>query len=175
MEKATFGSGCFWCTEAFFTRLKGVSNVKSGYSGGHIKNPTYREICNGFTGHAEVIHFDFDPSVITFIELLEVFWNTHDPTTLNRQGNDIGTQYRSAIFYHNDHQRDEAKKYKRELEDAGIWEDPIVTQIAPFDTFYDAEEYHQNYYDNNKAQPYCNFVINPKLSKFKEVFKDKLS
>ena len=175
MEYATFGAGCFWCTEAFFTRLKGVSNVKSGYSGGHVKKPTYREICGGLTGHAEVIHFEYDPKVISYKELLEVFWSTHYPTTLNRQGNDIGTQYRSAIFYHDQVQKEEALKYKRILDETGIWSDAIVTQIAPFDCFYEAEDYHQEYYDNNRDQPYCSFIINPKLSKFKEVFREKLA
>jgi peptide-methionine (S)-S-oxide reductase len=175
MELATFGSGCFWCTEAFFQRLKGVYNLQSGYTGGHIKNPTYREVCSGMTGHAEAIHFEFDPEVISYRELLEVFWKTHDPTTLNRQGNDIGTQYRSVIFYHNDLQRDEALAYKQKLDNAGVWDKPIVTEISPFDIFYSAEGYHQEYFNNNQDQPYCSFVINPKLAKFKEVFKDKLS
>ena len=174
MQKATFGSGCFWCTEAFFQRLKGVYNVESGYTGGQLKNPTYREVCMGNTGHAEVIHFDYDPDQISFVELLEVFWKTHDPTTLNRQGNDVGTQYRSAIFYHTDAQRDEALAYKQKLDQAGIWPDPIVTEITPFDIFYPAEDYHKEYFNNNEDQPYCSFVINPKLAKFKEVFKDKL-
>ena len=174
MEYATFGSGCFWCTEAFFTRLKGVFNVRPGYTGGHTKNPTYREICSGLTGHAESIQFEYDPEVISYSELLEVFWKTHDPTTLNRQGNDIGTQYRSVIFYHSEFQKSEAIKYKQILDKSGIWDEPIVTEITSYDVFYDAEDYHMNYFDNNKDQPYCSFVINPKLAKFKEIFKDKL-
>lgn len=175
MQKATFGSGCFWCTEAYFQRLKGVSNVQSGYAGGTVKNPTYREICTGLTGHAEVIQFDFDEKIISYPELLEVFWKTHDPTTLNRQGNDVGTQYRSVIFCHDDQQKQQAIEYKRKLEEAKIWSDPIVTEITELDVFYPAENYHQEYFNNNKDQPYCSFVINPKLSKFKEVFKDKLA
>ncbi len=174
MEIATFGAGCFWCTEAIFQRLKGVKSVKSGYSGGNVANPTYREVCSGSTGHAEVVQIEFDPNVIPYKDLLEIFWKTHDPTTLNRQGNDVGTMYRSAIFYHNEEQRDLATAYKDKLNKSGAWIDPIVTEIAPFEAFYEAENYHQNYYDNNGSQPYCNFVITPKVEKFKEVFKDKL-
>jgi len=174
MEKATFGSGCFWCTEAVFERLKGISKVESGYSGGHSANPTYEEVCSGATGHAEVVQVTFDPGIIGYKELLEVFWKTHDPTTLNRQGNDIGTQYRSVIFYHNENQKELAGKYKKELDEAGIYDKPIVTEISRFENFYPAEKYHQNYYDNNPAQPYCGFVITPKLEKFEKVFKDKL-
>jgi peptide-methionine (S)-S-oxide reductase len=173
-EKATFGSGCFWCTEAVFERLNGVNKVVSGYAGGTVENPTYEQVCSGKTGHAEVTQITYDPKVITYDELLEVFWRTHDPTTLNRQGNDVGTQYRSVIFYHNEEQKPLAEKYKEELNKSGAWDKPIVTEIKPFTNFYPAENYHQNYYDNNPAQPYCSFVITPKVEKFEKVFKDKL-
>lgn len=173
-ETATFGNGCFWCTEAIFKSLKGVETVESGYSGGKIKNPTYREVCSGLTGHAEVIQITFDPSVITYDELLEVFWETHDPTTLNRQGADVGTQYRSAVFYHTPEQKQAAEKYKSELNRQNVYNKPVVTEITPFDTFYKAEDYHQNYYANNPTQGYCQMVIVPKLEKFRKVFKDKL-
>ncbi|MFP4089232.1 MAG: peptide-methionine (S)-S-oxide reductase MsrA [Cyclobacteriaceae bacterium] len=174
MEKATFGNGCFWCTEAIFQNLKGVEKVVSGYSGGHVENPTYKQVCTGTTGHAEVIHLEYNPSVITYDELLEVFWKTHDPTTPNRQGNDIGPQYRSAVFYHNEEQRDKAEKYKKELNAAGAYDNPIVTEITAFEKFYPAEDYHQNYFNLNGSQPYCSFVIRPKVEKFEKVFKDKL-
>lgn len=174
LEKATFGSGCFWCTEAIFENLNGVTSVVSGYAGGHVDNPTYEEVCTGTTGHAEVTQITYDPNIISFDELLEVFWKTHDPTTLNRQGNDVGTQYRSVIFYHNEEQKELAEKYKAELDKSGAWDDPIVTEISPFTNFYVAEEYHQDYYMNNPNQGYCAFVIAPKLEKFKKVFKDKL-
>jgi peptide-methionine (S)-S-oxide reductase len=174
MEKATFGSGCFWCTEAIFQNLKGVKSAVSGYSGGHIKNPSYKEVVNGNTGHAEVIQVTYDPSEISFAELLEIFWETHDPTTLNRQGNDVGPQYRSAIFYHNNEQKELAEKYKKELDKSGVWQNPIVTEITAYKEFYEAEDYHQNYYNLNKMQPYCAFVIKPKVEKFKKVFADKL-
>ncbi|MCB2196070.1 MAG: peptide-methionine (S)-S-oxide reductase MsrA [Bacteroidetes bacterium] len=174
MEIATFGSGCFWCTEAIFQQLKGVESAVSGYSGGTVKNPTYKEVCTGNTGHAEVIQVTFNPETISFKELLEVFWQTHDPTTLNRQGADVGTQYRSVIFYHTPEQKKLAEEYKKKLDEAKIYNNPIVTEITKFETFYIAEDYHQEYYDNNKAQPYCNFVITPKLEKFKKVFKDKV-
>lgn len=174
MEIATFGSGCFWCTEAIFEHLKGVESAVSGYSGGTVKNPTYKEVCTGNTGHAEVIQVTFNPEIISFKQLLEVFWQTHDPTTLNRQGADVGTQYRSVIFYHTPEQKKLAVEYKKKLDEAGIYKNPIVTEISEFDTFYKAEDYHQEYYDNNKAQPYCNFVITPKIEKFKKVFKDKV-
>jgi peptide-methionine (S)-S-oxide reductase len=173
-ETATFGAGCYWCVEAIFQRLNGVTSVKSGFSGGHIKNPSYKEVCNGTTGHAEVCQIYFDTSVISYTELLEVFWKTHDPTTLNRQGNDIGTQYRSAIFYHNDKQKELAEEMKLKLDQAKIWNDPIVTEIVPFDAFYQAEDYHQDYYDNNVSQPYCTYVITPKIEKFEKVFRDKI-
>ncbi len=174
MNLATFGSGCFWCTEAIFQQLKGVESAVSGYSGGAVKNPTYKEVCTGNTGHAEVIQVTYNPEIISYTELLEVFWQTHDPTTLNRQGADVGTQYRSAIFYHNKEQKKLAEGYKQKLEEAKIFNNPIVTEITEFDVFYKAEDYHQEYYDNNKTQPYCNFVITPKIEKFKKVFKDKL-
>ena len=174
MELATFGSGCFWCTEAVFQQLKGVTKVESGYSGGHIKNPAYREVCNGVTGHAEVIQVTYDPSIVSYDELLEVFWKTHDPTTLNRQGADEGTQYRSVVFYHNDEQKQKAEGYKKKLTDEHIWPGPIVTEISPFTVFYKAEDYHQNYYNQNPNQGYCSFVITPKVEKFRKVFKDKL-
>ncbi|WP_394334435.1 peptide-methionine (S)-S-oxide reductase MsrA [Reichenbachiella faecimaris] len=174
MEIATFGNGCFWCTEAIFQELNGVSKAVSGYMGGEVKNPTYKEVCSGTTGHAEVLQITYDPSVITFDELLEVFWKTHDPTTLNRQGNDVGTQYRSAVFYHNADQKMLASEYKGKLDASGAWSDPIVTEITAADTFYPAEDYHQEYFNLNGSQPYCNFVIRPKVEKFRKVFKDKL-
>lgn len=175
METATFGSGCFWCTEAIYQRLQGVSSVKSGYSGGHVKNPAYREVCNGTTGHAEVVQVEYDPDKISYAELLEVFWKTHDPTTLNRQGNDVGTQYRSVIFYHNSDQKQEAESYRKKLNESEIWNDPIVTEIVRFEVFYEAEDYHQDYFNNNQSQPYCNLVIAPKVDKLKAVFSDKLT
>jgi len=174
MAQATFGSGCFWCTEAFFQRLKGVEKVVSGYSGGKIKNPTYREVCSGRTGHAEVIQVTYDPDIISFTKLLEVFWKTHDPTTPNRQGNDVGTQYRSVIFYHDEDQKKQAEHYKQELNKAGIFANPIVTEISMFEEFYMAEENHQNYYNANSSQPYCSIVITPKLEKFEKVFEEIL-
>ena len=174
MEKATFGSGCFWCTEAVFQNLEGVESVVSGYSGGHIKNPAYREVCEGRTGHAEVVQITYDPDKVSYDTLLEVFWKTHDPTTLNRQGNDVGTQYRSVIYYHDDAQRQLAQEYKEKLDASGAFPNPIVTEISPLDVFYPAEEYHQNYYNNNPGQGYCSFVIRPKVDKFKQVFGDKM-
>lgn len=174
MEIATFGNGCFWCTEAIFQNLKGVEKVVSGYSGGHVENPTYKQVCTGTTGHAEVIQITYDPAVITYDELLEVFWKTHDPTTPNRQGNDVGPQYRSAVFYHNEEQKEKAEKYKKELNAAGAYDAPIVTEITAFEKFYPAEDYHQNYFNLNGSQPYCSFVIRPKVEKFEKVFKDKL-
>jgi peptide-methionine (S)-S-oxide reductase len=173
-EVATLGAGCFWCVEAIFQRLEGVEKVESGYSGGHVKNPSYDDVCTGRTGHAEVIQVTFDPKKISYKELLEVFFRTHDPTTLNRQGNDAGTQYRSAIFYHSQEQKKIAEQVKKEIESAKIWDDPIVTEISPFTAFYKAEEYHQNYYNQNAYKPYCMLVINPKLSKFKKEFSNKL-
>lgn len=174
LQVATFGSGCFWCTEAIFQNVQGVKKVESGYSGGKVKNPTYKEICSGLTGHAEVVQLTYDPVVISFDELLEIFWKTHDPTTLNRQGADEGTQYRSVIFYHNEEQKQLAETYKKKLDQAGAFDQPIVTEISPFTTFYKAEDYHQNYYNLNGNAPYCSFVIQPKLEKFKKAFQHKL-
>ncbi|MEO5783830.1 MAG: peptide-methionine (S)-S-oxide reductase MsrA [Ginsengibacter sp.] len=174
IETATFGTGCFWCTEAIFQQLEGVIKVTSGYSGGHVVNPTYEQVCNKTTGHAECLNIEYDKSKITFDELLEVFWKSHDPTTLNRQGNDSGPQYRSAIFYHNDEQKQKAEKYKAELNQKGVFDNPIVTEIEPFTIFYLAENYHQNYYNNNGAQPYCSYVIRPKVDKIRKIFKEKL-
>lgn len=174
LQIATFGAGCFWCTEAVFLNVKGVTKVVSGYSNGKVKNPTYREVCTGQTGHAEVTQITFDPAQVSFEELLEVFWNTHDPTTLNRQGADEGTQYRSAVFYHNDEQKKIAEAYKKQLEASKLYKDPIVTEIAPLVSFYPAEDYHQNYYALNAGQGYCQFVIRPKVEKFKKQFATKL-
>jgi peptide-methionine (S)-S-oxide reductase len=174
LEKATFGSGCFWCTEAIFDRVKGVYSVTSGYSGGKVENPSYEAVCSGNTGHAEVIRVEFNPEEITYDELLEIFWKTHDPTTLNRQGADVGTQYRSVIFYHNDEQKKKAESYKKELDASGAWDKPIVTEISKVEKFYVAEEYHQNYFEKNPYQGYCSFVIAPKVDKFEKVFKKKL-
>lgn len=174
IDTATLGTGCFWCTEAVFQQLKGVLKVTSGYSGGSEVNPTYKDVSTGTTGHAEVIQIVFDPAELSFDDLLEVFWQTHDPTTLNRQGNDIGPQYRSAIFYHNAEQKEKAEKYRKELNESGAWDKPIVTEISPYTAFYKAEDYHQDYYNNNGSQPYCYYVIRPKLEKFQKVFKSKL-
>ena len=173
-DTVTLGAGCFWCVEAVFQDLDGVLSVTSGYMGGQIKNPTYKEVCTGQTGHAEVAQIIYDPSKITFPELLEVFWQTHDPTTLNRQGADVGTQYRSAIFYHSEAQRAEAERYKKELNASGAWDRPIVTEITKAEVFYPAEDYHQNYFNQNGEAAYCQFVIRPKVDKFKKVFADKL-
>jgi len=174
LDTATFGEGCFWCTESFFTQLKGVEKVISGYAGGHVVNPTYEQVCTGTTGHAEVCNIIYDPSQISYDMLLQAFWESHDPTTLNRQGNDIGPQYRSVIFYHNDLQKQKAEQYKQKLNAAGAFERPIVTAIEPFSNFYPAENYHQDYYENNPNKPYCQIVIRPKLEKFRKVFKDEL-
>lgn len=174
IEEATFGSGCFWCTEAVFQQLKGVLSVVSGYSGGNIANPTYEQVCTGATDHAEVIRIQFDPKQIGFADLLEVFWKTHDPTTLNQQGADKGTQYRSVVFYHNQSQRELAEAYLTQLDASGAFANPIVTQILPVQEFYPAEGYHQNYFNDNPFQPYCHAVVRPKVEKFKSVFKDKL-
>ena len=173
-DTAIFASGCFWCTEAIFQELEGVLEVKSGYTGGHVQNPTYKEVCDETTGHAEAIRIIFDPNKISFTELLEVFFQTHDPTTLNRQGADFGTQYRSAIFYLDQNQKKEAEDIVQALGASGAWDDPIVTEISPASTFYVAEDYHQDYFNNNKTAAYCNFVIVPKIEKFKKVFADKL-
>lgn len=174
IDTATFGAGCFWCVEAIFQRLEGVQSVKSGYSGGTVKNPSYKEVCNGTTGHAEVCQITYDKTKISFDELLEVFWKTHDPTTLNRQGNDYGTQYRSAIFYHNENQRQLAETYKKVLNDEKAYSNPIITEITPYGNYYEAENYHQNYFNANVGESYCKYVIQPKVDKLEEVFKNKL-
>ena len=174
MDTATFGAGCFWCVEAVFQELKGVDKVVSGYAGGFVKNPSYKEVCTGRTGHAEVAQISYDPEVISYAELLQVFWKVHDPTTLNRQGNDVGTQYRSSIFYHNQEQKEKASFYLKKLNDSGAYPDPVVTTIEELTEFYPAEDYHQAYYNNNSSQPYCRFVIQPKLDKIREAFADKL-
>ncbi len=174
IDTATFGAGCFWCVEAVFQRLNGVQTVKSGYTGGTVKNPSYKEVCMGTTGHAEVCQITYDKTKITFDELLEVFWKTHDPTTLNRQGNDRGTQYRSAVFYHNEEQKQLAEKYKIEINKSGAYPNPIVTEITAVSVFYEAENYHQNYFNQNGSEGYCQFVIQPKVEKFEKIFKNKL-
>ena len=171
---ATFGSGCFWCTEAFFQEVKGVSKVESGYSGGSVENPSYYDVCSGRTGHAEVVQVTYDPSQVSFADLLEIFWQTHDPTTLNRQGADVGTQYRSVVFYHDEDQKKAAEQLKKKLDEAGIWRNPIVTEISPFKKFYVAEVDHQDYFRLNPNAGYCQAVIVPKLEKFRKVFKEKL-
>lgn len=171
-EIATLGGGCFWCVEAIYQDLKGVSKVESGYSGGHIDKPTYREVCSGLTGHAEVIQVTFDPEVISYRDILRIFFTVHDPTTLNRQGNDKGTQYRSVIYYHSEEQKKIAEEVKVEAKEA--WDDPIVTEISAFDKFFKAEDYHQNYYKDNPNEGYCSFIIAPKVKKFREKFKDRL-
>lgn len=174
-DTATFANGCFWCTEAIFEELDGVISAVSGYTGGSTENPSYKEVCSGSTGHAECIQITYDPNRISFDELLEVFWKTHDPTTLNRQGNDVGTQYRSGVFYHNEEQRLKAQTYKEALDLSGAWSNPIVTEISPFTIFYPAEDYHQQYMElNGNSNPYCQFVIQPKLEKFRKVFPEKL-
>ena len=172
--KTTFANGCFWCTEAVFTRIKGVKSVISGYSGGALENPSYDQVCSGTTGHAEAAQIEFDSEIISFEKLLDVFWDTHDPTTLNRQGNDVGTQYRSAIFYHNEEQKQIAEKSKKELEENHVYDDPIVTEIVPLTNFYPAEDYHKRYYDQNNNAPYCRYVINPKVEKLSKNYRDKL-
>jgi peptide-methionine (S)-S-oxide reductase len=174
LKVATFGAGCFWCVEAVFQELEGVEKVVSGYSGGHVHNPSYEQVCTTNTGHAEVCQIQYDPEKIRFEDLLEVFWKTHDPTTRNRQGNDVGPQYRSVIFYHDSEQKKLAEAYKAKLDAAAIWNKPIITEIVPFTKFWPAEDYHQNYYDNNPTQGYCAFVITPKLDKFRKVFGGKL-
>ena len=178
-EIATLANGCFWCTEAIFKRLKGIESVLPGYAGGSVKNPSYDQVCMGITGHTESIQIKFDPNIISFEKILDIFWHTHDPTTLNRQGNDIGTQYRSAIFFHDEKQKEIAEKSKKDLEQEGIYKNSIVTEITPFKNFYVAEDYHKNYYDEHQDAPYCNFVIDPKIHKLlkqygndiKEVYK----
>ena len=175
VETATFGTGCFWCTEAIFEQLDGVLKVTSGYMGGKVKNPSYKEVCTGETGHAECVQVTYEPGKISFDELLKVFFQVHDPTSLNRQGADVGTQYRSAIFYHSPEQKEKAEYYKRELDKNGAFEKPIVTEVTPASSFYVAEDYHQEYYRNNKnTNPYCSIVIRPKLEKFQKVFATKL-
>ncbi|MBU0559551.1 MAG: peptide-methionine (S)-S-oxide reductase MsrA [Bacteroidetes bacterium] len=174
LQTATFGAGCFWCVEAVFQSLNGVEKVTSGYSGGKVKKPSYKQVTTGTTGHAEVCQITYNPKTIGYDELLEVFWSTHDPTTLNKQGADVGTQYRSVIFYHNEKQRKAAEKYKTELNKQKVFEKSIVTEIKKFSEFFVAEDYHQNYFNENGNQPYCSFVILPKLEKFKKVFKEKL-
>lgn len=174
IDTATFGAGCFWCVEAVFQRLDGVISVKSGYAGGTVKNPSYKEVCAGTTGHAEVCQIIFDKSKITYDLLLEVFWKTHDPTTLNYQGNDHGTQYRSVVFYHNEEQKQLAEKYKKQINDEKAYPNPIVTEIKPYNNYYEAENYHQNYYNQNGNEGYCQYVIQPKVEKFEKIFKDKM-
>ena len=173
-EIATFGGGCFWCTEAIFERVRGVIRVESGYSGGQVTDPDYRMVSSGSTGHAEVVQITFDPDVVSFLELLEIFFKTHDPTTLNRQGADVGTQYRSIVLYHNEQQRELTLQTIELLDSEGIWKDPLVTAVEPFKKFYPAEAYHQEYYENNPNQGYCRLVINPKLNKLEKIFKEKL-
>ncbi len=175
LEQATFGTGCFWCTEAIFKKLKGVQSVLPGYAGGHVENPTYEQVCGKDTGHAEVVQIAFDPSQISFEDLLEVFWRVHNPTTPDRQGNDIGPQYRSVIFYHNAHQQDLAIRSREEVENTDLWPDPIVTEISPFTRFYPAEDYHKNYFERvGDRNPYCTMVVSPKVNKFMKDFKEKL-
>lgn len=173
-DTATFGAGCFWCVEAVFQQLDGVLKVTSGYSGGHVANPTYEQVCSKKTGHVEVCRIVYDPSKITFDQLLEVFWKTHDPTTPDQQGNDRGPQYRSVIFYHDEEQKRLSEEYKTELIKSGVWNNPVITSIEPLKNYYEAEDYHQNYFNANPDQLYCRYVIQPKLEKFEKVFKDKL-
>ena len=177
LDVITLASGCFWCTEAIFKRVNGVISVVSGYSGGSVDNPTYDEVCTGRTGHAEAVQIQYDPKIISLEDILKIYWYTHDPTTLNRQGNDVGTQYRSAVFYHSPNQKEIALKVKNDLENKRVYSDPIVTEITSFSNFYQAEEYHKDYYDNNRSAPYCNYVIDPKvtklLTKFSSNLKDK--
>jgi peptide-methionine (S)-S-oxide reductase len=173
-QTATFANGCFWCTEAVFQRLKGVEKVESGYTGGARPNPTYEQVCTGVSGHAEAIRITYDPAVISFPELLEVFWRSHDPTTLNRQGNDVGTQYRSSVFYHNEYQKRLAEAYKAKIDAAGVFRSPVVTEIVPAVEFHPAEGYHQNYFNSNPRQGYCRAVIQPKVDKLAKVFAERL-
>lgn len=173
-DTATLAGGCFWCIEAVFKRIKGVISVESGYSGGEIENPTYKQVSMGNTGHAESVQLKFDPSIISYREILDIFWHLHDPTTLNRQGNDVGSQYRSVIFYHDKNQENLAKESKVALENEGVYKNPIVTEIVPFNRFYPAEEYHNDYYDNNRGQSYCTFIIDPKIKKLLEKYEDKV-
>jgi peptide-methionine (S)-S-oxide reductase len=174
LKLATFGAGCFWCVEAVFQRLNGVEKVVSGYSGGHVDDPSYALVCTGSSGYAEVCQITYNPQIVSYEDLLEVFWKTHDPTTFNRQGNDVGTQYRSAIFYHDEDQKTLAETYKAKLQAEHIWNRPITTEIVPFEKFWPAEDYHQNYFNNNPGKGYCALIITPKLDKFAKVFKDRL-
>jgi len=174
LQTATLAGGCFWCQEAVFDELKGVDSVESGYSGGTPNNPSYRDVCTGTTGHAEAVQIKFDPDVITYRDLLNVFFATHDPTTLNRQGADVGTQYRSAIFYHDDEQKGAAEELIKEVGDQKLWNKPIVTEVTKFDTFYVAEDYHQEYFANNPYQPYCMAIVAPKVAKFRKHFMERL-
>ncbi len=174
LDTATFGAGCFWCVEAQFQMLDGVVKVESGFSGGQVSNPSYKDVCTGSTGHAEVCNIYYDPKKISYDEMLYAFWQTHDPTQLNQQGNDVGTQYRSAIFYHNEKQKQLAEKYKKKLNDEKVYDSPVVTEISPFTVFYKAEDYHTDYYKNNGEESYCQFVVRPKVEKFQKAFKDKL-
>lgn len=174
LEVITLASGCFWCTEAVFKRVNGVISVISGYTGGSIDNPSYDEVCSGRTGHAEAVQVKFDPKIISVKQILEIFWYTHDPTTLNRQGNDVGTQYRSAVFYDSESQKNIALKVKEELENKKVYSNPIVTEITPFKNFFEAEEYHRDYYDNNRTAPYCSYVIDPKVNKLLTKFSSNL-
>jgi peptide-methionine (S)-S-oxide reductase len=174
LELATLGGGCFWCLEAVYSELQGVEQVVSGYAGGHVRNPTYREVCSGATGHAEVVQITFDPSVISYRDLLRIFFTIHDPTTLNRQGADVGTQYRSIILYHDETQKRTALEVMEEVTRQGLWPNPIVTELKPFDAFYPAEEYHQRYFARNPLQPYCQVVIAPKVAKFRKQYFERL-
>jgi len=174
LEMTTLGGGCFWCVEAVYQELQGVQSAVSGYAGGAIENPTYYQVCNGTTGHAEVVQVTFDPNIITFDDILYVFWRTHDPTTLNRQGYDVGTQYRSIILYHSEQQRASAEQSKRDTDASGLWPNPIITEISPFTTLYKAEDYHQNFYRDNPYQPYCRAIIDPKMTKLRKEFRAKL-
>lgn len=174
-EQATLGGGCFWCLEALYQDVRGIQSVESGYAGGHVENPAYRDVGRGTTGHAEVVQLTYDPAVISFEEILTIFWRIHDPTTLNRQGNDVGTQYRSIILYHDEQQREIAERSLAQADASNLYRDPIVTEIAPLTGFYKAEAYHQNYYNNNRFQPYCKLVIDPKVRKFRKSFQEKLA
>ena len=174
VETATLANGCFWCSEAVFQRLKGVKSILPGYAGGTIKNPSYGQVCTGKTGHTESIQIKFDPNVISFEKILDIFWHTHDPTTLNKQGNDVGTQYRSAVFYHDENQKKIAEDSKKDLSEKGIYKDPVVTEITPFTNFYVAENYHKNYYQNHSSEPYCSFVINPKIDKLFKQYRHQI-
>ena len=174
IEVATLANGCFWCTEAIFSRVKGIKSVIPGYSGGKTNNPSYEQVCTGITGHAEAIQIEYDPKIISFEKILDIFWHTHDPTTLNRQGNDVGTQYRSAIFYHDENQKNIAERTRKELEKEGVFKNPIVTEIIPFSNFFPAENYHKEYYENNRNAPYCSFVIDPKVQKLLQKYGDEI-